>query len=518
MKTKLFILVLMFSVSFVKLLHVPLPKSIGRIKNKGKMKRINYTLLLMLPCIAFALPTQAQLLKVTAKDKALQKATFINHGEFINMEFDEKGVWTYNNTDKVKAPTEVNMMLLNQGGFVPVLLEPGKTVCVEFASKKGKLNPKYSGDNVQESRYLFESTLLTPERYAPREFDPDDFEDLSEEEIQEMKANVEKQKRDTITLDEAFRRLDQRYAATKKAANAVKNVNRRNDYLHHTELRYLSSLLDLTETKAHAWKMDLKKDAYYKELLSRIDPNDVMGTDQIYRLPQRLLNSKLTTNMRDVDQTAYALDYIHNVDKTFTNDEVRHRLLSDLGMNVFNSSYSGKIFEMDKFWEAFRKASPKRTLDYFQPIYESRKATKAGQPCPDVSFSDPQGNPHKLSEYFGKVLYIDIWATWCGPCCAEIPFIEKHVAHYKDNPKIQFISISIDSNKQAWHNKLEKDKPEWLQFLCNKEEYELISKQWGITGIPRFVIVNADGTINQGEAFRPSAPDFCERIDKILGE
>ena len=508
----------MFSVSFVKLLHVPLPKSIGRIKNKGKMKRINYTLLLMLPCIAFALPTQAQLLKVTAKDKALQKATFINHGEFINMEFDEKGVWTYNNTDKVKAPTEVNMMLLNQGGFVPVLLEPGKTVCVEFASKKGKLNPKYSGDNVQESRYLFESTLLTPERYAPREFDPDDFEDLSEEEIQEMKANVEKQKRDTITLDEAFRRLDQRYAATKKAANAVKNVNRRNDYLHHTELRYLSSLLDLTETKAHAWKMDLKKDAYYKELLSRIDPNDVMGTDQIYRLPQRLLNSKLTTNMRDVDQTAYALDYIHNVDKTFTNDEVRHRLLSDLGMNVFNSSYSGKIFEMDKFWEAFRKASPKRTLDYFQPIYESRKATKAGQPCPDVSFSDPQGNPHKLSEYFGKVLYIDIWATWCGPCCAEIPFIEKHVAHYKDNPKIQFISISIDSNKQAWHNKLEKDKPEWLQFLCNKEEYELISKQWGITGIPRFVIVNADGTINQGEAFRPSAPDFCERIDKILGE
>jgi len=92
------------------------------------------------------------------------------------------------------------------------------------------------------------------------------------------------------------------------------------------------------------------------------------------------------------------------------------------------------------------------------------------------------------------------------------------VAHYKDNPKIQFISISIDSNKQAWHNKLEKDKPEWLQFLCNKEEHQLISKQWGVTGIPRFIIINADGTINNSEAFRPSAPDFRERIDKIIGE
>ena len=297
----------------------------------------------MLVGAAFVLPTQAQLLKVTAKDKALQKATFINHGEFIDMQFDEKGVWTYNNTDKVKAPTEVNMMLISQGGFVPVLLEPGKTACVEFALKKGKLNPKYSGDNVQESRYLFESTLLTPERYAPREFDPEDFEDLSEEEIQEMKANVERLKRDTITFDEAYHRLDQHYAATKKAANAVKNADRRNDYLHRTELQYLSGLLDLTETRAHVWKMDLKKDALYQQLLNRINPNDEMGVDQIYRLPQRLLDSKMTTNMRDVDQTAYALDYINNVDKTFTNDEVRHRLLSDFGMNVFNASYRHSV-------------------------------------------------------------------------------------------------------------------------------------------------------------------------------
>lgn len=482
------------------------------------MKELLSRTLLMLACAVMVLPSQAQLLKVTAKDKALQKATFINHGEFINMEFDEKGVWTYNNTDKVTAPTEVNMMLLGQGGFVPVLLEPGKTACVEFALKKGKLNPKYSGDNVLESRYLFESTLLTPERYAPREFDPDDFEDLSEEELQEMKANFEKLKRDTITFDEAYRRMDQHYAATKKAANAVKDANRRAEYLHRTELHYLSGLLDLTETRAHAWKMDLKKDALYQQLLNRINPNDEMGVDQIYRLPQRILQSQLTTNMRDVDQTAYALDYINIVNKNFTNDKVRHHLLSDLGMHIFNGSFNGQVFEMDKFWEAFSKASPKRTLDYFQPIYESRMATKAGTPCPDVSFSDPQGNPHKLSEYFGKVLYIDIWATWCGPCCAEIPHIEKHVAHYKDNPKIQFISISIDHDHGAWERKLEKDKPEWLQFICNKEEHQLISKQWGVTGIPRFIIINPDGTINQSEAFRPSAPDFRERIDKIIGE
>lgn len=475
---------------------------------------------MMLVGAAFVLPSQAQLLKLNVKDKALQQnlqLVNLKYNDFLPITFDEKGAWSYNN-DKVDKPVEITVFMMSKGIFIPVLIEPGKTAIVTFQQKKGDVAVKYAGDNADASKFLYEEVKLSPERLAPRSFDPEDYEDMSEEQIKEIKENIEKQKSDTITFDEAYRRLDQHYASTLKAAKAVKNAERQAEYLHRTELHYLASLINLTQTKAHAWGFNLKNNAYYQELLQRINPNDELGTDQMYSLPQTFIENKLTTDRLDQDQTAYTLDYINNVEKYITNENVRHKLLSELGMIVFNSSYSGQVFEMDKFWPAFKKAAPKRTIDYFQPIYDSRMATKAGQPCPDVSFSDPQGNPHKLSEYFGKVLYIDIWATWCGPCCAEIPHIEKHVAHYKDNPKIQFISISIDSNKQAWHNKLEKDKPEWLQFLCNKQEYELISKQWGITGIPRFVIINADGTINNSEAFRPSAPDFRERIDKIIGE
>lgn len=481
---------------------------------KNGLKKI----MMMLVGAAFVLPTQAQLLKVTIKDPALQKNSMLSvKGDFEQMKFDEKGVWTYNNTDKIKEPTEMGMFI-GGGHMADVFLEPGKTICMDISLKNGKLQTKFKGDNAAESRFLMEDMSLTPERYAPRTLDPEDLEEMSEKELNEYKERIEREKRDTISFDEAYRRLEQHYAATMKAAKAVKDADRRNQFVHRAEVHYLAAQLDLTETRAHAWKMDLKKDELYKQLLSRIDPNDVFGVDQLYRLPQRLLESKLTTNKRDVDQTAYALDYISNVDKTFTNETIRHRLLSDLGMQVFNSSYSGQVFEMDKFWQAFKKASPKQTLDYFQPIYDSRIATKAGAKCPDASFSDLQGNKHKLSDYFGKYLFIDIWATWCIPCCAEIPYIEKHVAHYKDNPKIQFISISIDHNHNAWVKKLENDKPEWPQFICDKEEYQQISKQWGVTGIPRFIIINPDGTINQSEAFRPSAADFRERIDKIIGK
>ncbi len=479
------------------------------------MKKYLSKILMMLVCAVFALPSQAQLLKLTVKDKALQEnAMFINHGDFADVKFDANGVWTYN-SDKVTKGTDVDIML-QDGGFVPAYIEPGKTVNVVVTMKKGKPQIKYSGDNVDASRYLEQSSKFYPDR---RVSNFSAFEDMDDEEQREEAiARAKKEAADTITFDEAYKRLAKKYEQTMKAAKAVKNPELSKRFQKETDLTYLANRINLTQTKAHYWKTNLKKDPYYQQLMAEIDPNDEKGADQRYNLAQTFIESKLTTNRRDNDQTAYTLDYINTVERFVTNENVRHRLLGELGMNVFNSSYAGQVFEMDKFWSAFKKAAPKRTIDYFQPIYDSRMATRAGTPCPDVSFSDPQGNPHKLSEYFGKVLYIDIWATWCGPCVAEIPYIEKHVAHYKNNDKIRFISISIDSNKQAWHNKLEKDKPEWLQFLCNKEEYELITKQWGITGIPRFVIINADGTINNAEAFRPSAEDFRERIDKIIGE
>ena len=476
------------------------------------MKNVLKKITMMLVGAAFVLPSQAQLLKLTIKDKAMREnVMFANHGEFPTVECDANGVWVYDDAN-LKKPIEANVFFMNQSKFVPVWLEKGKTAEVIVENKKGNVKVTYKGDNADLNRFFEQYGQFNPEK---REHGKREFADMDDDELRE---EAEKQVYEDITFEEAFRRLDHHYAATMKAAKAIKDPAHRAAYMHKTDLKDLVNRLDLNDLRIRQQKLDRKTDAEYQRLFAQIDPNDEAGLDMILHLPTTFVESKMTTTKFDRDQTAFALDYIGIVEKNITNEKVRHHLLSELGFAMFGSSFTNQVFELDKFWEAFKRVAPKRTLDEFQPIYDSRMATKAGAPCPDVTFSDPQGNPHKLSEYFGKVLYIDIWATWCGPCCAEIPYIEKHVAHYKDNPKIQFLSISIDSKKQAWLDKLEKDKPEWLQFLCNKEEYELLSKQWGITGIPRFVIINADGTINQAEAFRPSNEQFREMIDKILGE
>ena len=97
----------------------------------------------------------------------------------------------------------------------------------------------------------------------------------------------------------------------------------------------------------------------------------------------------------------------------------------------------------------------------------------------------------------------------------EIPFVEKLVEKFKDNPKVQFISISVDQNVQAWEKKLDNDKPQWAQYILTPENNQIFSKDWGITGIPRFIMIDQEGNIFSGDATRPSEPKTEETI---LGE
>lgn len=202
--------------------------------------------------------------------------------------------------------------------------------------------------------------------------------------------------------------------------------------------------------------------------------------------------------------------------KKVTDPTVLHALLDDCG--EYTLTYGKDIADVDRFWKSYcEMAGGDSTLiKKYQDKVIAIKAIKKGKEAPDFTFSDRDGKSYHLKDFRGKVLYIDCWATWCGPCCKEIPFLEKRVEEYKDNDKVRFISISMDSNKQAWMNKLDKDKPQWEQFIVSKEEHKALSKAYGISGIPRFLVINANGTIANGDAFRPSDEKFHEQLDEII--
>lgn len=139
------------------------------------------------------------------------------------------------------------------------------------------------------------------------------------------------------------------------------------------------------------------------------------------------------------------------------------------------------------------------------------KKAVPGAEAPDCEWTDAQGQVSRFSDLRGRVVYLDVWATWCGPCCEEIPFMEKVAAHFQNDPRIEIVSVSVDSRRNDWLEKLREDQPAWKQFLC-KDFCDL----YGIAGIPRFILIDAAGKIITANAPRPSDPGIIGFIEGHL--
>ena len=96
----------------------------------------------------------------------------------------------------------------------------------------------------------------------------------------------------------------------------------------------------------------------------------------------------------------------------------------------------------------------------------------------------------------------------------KVPFMEKMVERFKDNDKVQFISISVDENVDAWKNMIEADKPAWPQYNVTKETAKKFMSDWGITGIPRFIMIDKNGNIFSADSSRPSEEKTAQIIEE----
>lgn len=141
--------------------------------------------------------------------------------------------------------------------------------------------------------------------------------------------------------------------------------------------------------------------------------------------------------------------------------------------------------------------------------------SQPGQPGFNFICEDTGGSPVAFDSFRGKVVYVDIWATWCGPCKAEIPHLQKleQALHGED---IAFVSISIDADKDDWLEFMDENDMTGTQLHADEGPDSEISINYEINTIPRFMLFDREGKIVDLNASRPSSPELKAELLKLI--
>lgn len=158
-------------------------------------------------------------------------------------------------------------------------------------------------------------------------------------------------------------------------------------------------------------------------------------------------------------------------------------------------------------------------VQYYKKNYEANlaKSKLNDTVSPLFDYENHKGGNTKLTDLKGKYVYIDVWATWCGPCIREIPALKKVEEKYHGK-NIEFVSISVDVAKDhdKWKKFVDDKALGGIQLFADKNWTSDFIKSFGINSIPRFILIDPNGKVVKSDAARPSNPELQKQLDALL--
>lgn len=176
-----------------------------------------------------------------------------------------------------------------------------------------------------------------------------------------------------------------------------------------------------------------------------------------------------------------------------------------------------KIEEYEKIAPSIKPFMISDNSKAFLLEYEKVLHKNVGQKGLDFTYKDINDKAVSFSDFKGKFVYIDLWATWCGPCKAEIPHMKKIEEDYHGK-NIVFVSLSLDKPKDAqkWKDYVTKEQLKGIQLMADKDFGSDVAKNYDVNAIPRFLLFDTKGNIINADALRPSNPELRVQLDKLL--
>ena len=212
-----------------------------------------------------------------------------------------------------------------------------------------------------------------------------------------------------------------------------------------------------------------------------------------------------------------------NINELFALDEKQFKVKSAEKITEFQellNSYKN----LDSAFLAQEKKGlaslPKMLNDQYDKLnkQKNQKDVLKGKPSPDFkNYENFKGGKTSLKDLRGKYVYVDVWATWCGPCKAEIPHLKTLEKDFHGK-NITFLSISVDkeADKSKWKKMITDKKMGGVQLFADKSWKSDFVTGYKIKGIPRFILIDPKGNVVDANAPRPSSPKIKKMLKELL--
>ena len=390
--------------------------------------------------------------------------------------------------------------LYYEGEKAFIYLNPGDDLKITFDIKDFDNTLTYSGRGSNENNYLIKKLL---KEYAIGDTNMKSLAKLNEAEFVE-KINFVKE--ELLTFLDNQKKLSKEFKEKETKRIEYEWVNRINQYEPYK--RYVNKNPNFKVSNSFP-QIPKELINYENEQLLNIKPYQVFIRSHYNDLA--IIEKKKDTSLND--DIAYFKAVKHNAKKPV----VKNYLLFKKAMYGINSTN-----DIEDYYKTFMaESSNEEHKDYIAKKYELlTDKPKTGTLSPSfIDYETHDGKTFSLTDFSGKILYIDIWATWCAPCKKEFPYLKELEEKYK-NENIQFISISIDKleAKQEWKELIYKQNLSGVQLIADNDWNSDFIKKYAVkgSGIPRFILIDHQGHVIDADAPRPSNPKLTNILDKLL--
>ncbi len=384
-----------------------------------------------------------------------------------------------------------------------VFINPGDTLFIKADGQRFSRTLGFEGNLTNENIYLTEKALLDRQRYSTK------VKDYKLQESEFIAAMNYSRQQNQSEFDKTVKEKKFNPAFVELMNNEIIYEwasDRVNYKLYHEFYNQIENL-ELSDQY-----YDFLKELNYDDakLLGSVKYKEFISNYTILSAQKELESDKKLS----AQDNGEALAKFNFIKSAFKNTEVADFLMySTLKRHIQYEGANGTQELIDLFNTRSTNENHKAAI---LKDYSVWKNLAEGQAAPTFNYADMNGKLYGLENFKGKYVYIDVWATWCGPCRKELPHLEELQEKYKGNDEIVFTSISIDQDDNAWRKMVTEQQMKGVQLLADNAWQSSIVRDYKINGIPRFLLIGPDGNIISVNAPRPSSERIKVKLAQLI--